>query len=101
MTDWIVVAGVVWMLLIGAVIFLAICRITTALEEEKLTRAGLPASHPVHHHVLQVLQSEDRTGIALTALAFVCSVVIAFMLADRILPGGVDKLLEILVVSVQ
>lgn len=101
MTDWIVVTGVVWMLLVATVIFLALSRISNAMEEEKLTRAGLPASNPVHAHLLHVIQSEDRTGIALTAIAFICSVIIAFMLADRILPGGVHKLMEILILSVQ
>ena len=99
--DWIVVAGVIWMLLVAAVIFLALCRISTTMEEEKLTRAGFPASSALHVHLLHVIQSEDRTGIALTAVAFICSVILAFMLADRILPGGIHKLVQILILSLQ
>jgi hypothetical protein len=101
MTDWIVVAGVVWMLLVGAVIFLALCRISTAMEEEKLTHAGWSESSALHVQLAHVIQSEDRTGIALTAAAFICSVVLAFMLANQILPGGIHRLVQILILSLQ
>lgn len=99
--DWIVVAGLVWMFLVAAVIFLALCRISTAMTEEKLARAGLPVASRIHAQLLHVIQSEDRAGIALTAVAFICSVFLALMLADRMLPGGIHKLVQILILSVQ
>jgi len=101
MTVWIVIAGVVWMLLIAATIFLALCRISTSMEEEKLTRARWPASSAVHVQLLHVIRSEDRTGVALTGVAFLCSVLPVFILADQILPGGSQKLVQILISSLQ
>jgi len=101
MTDWIVVTGVVWMLLVGTVIFLALCRISNAMEEEKLTRAGLPASNPVHVHLLHVIQSEDRTGIAPHGGRLHMQRHHRLHAGGPDTPGGVHKLMEILVLSVQ
>jgi len=77
----VVVAGVVWMFLVAAVIFLALCRISNAMEEQKLTRAGWNTQNPVHLRLRHVIQSEDRIGIALTVTAFIYTVILAALLA--------------------
>jgi hypothetical protein len=86
MMDRVVVAGVVWMFLVAAVIFLALCRISNAMEEQKLTRAGVNPENPAHLRLRNVIRSEDRFGIALTATAFLYTVFFAFLLAHTILP---------------
>ena len=84
--DRVVVAGLVWMFLVAAVIFLALCRISNAMEDEKLTHAGWNAQNPVHLRLRHVIHSEDRIGIALTVTAFIYTVILAVLLAQRILP---------------
>jgi len=74
MMDRVVVAGVVWMFLVAAVIFLALCRISNALEERKLARGR------VQLRLRQVIQSEDRIGITLTVTTFIYTVICAFLL---------------------
>jgi hypothetical protein len=86
MMDRVLVAGVVWMFLVAAVIFLALCRISNAIEEQKLTRAGLNPENPAHLRLRNVIQSEDHFGIALTVAAFLYTVFFAFLLARKILP---------------
>jgi hypothetical protein len=86
MMDRVVVAGVVWMFLVAAVIFLALCRISNAIEEQKLTHAGINPEDPAHLRLRNVIQSEDRFGISLTVAAFVYTVFFAFLLAQKILP---------------
>ena len=56
------------------------------MEDEKLTRAGWDTQNPVHLRLRQVIQSEDRIGIALTVTAFVYTVIFAVLLAQKILP---------------
>ena len=84
MIDHIVVAGVVWMFLVAAVIFLALCRISNAIEEQRLARAR--AESPVHFRLRQVIQSEDRIGITLTVTTFIYTVIFAILLAQKIAP---------------
>jgi hypothetical protein len=86
MMDGIVVAGVVWMFLIAAVIFVALCRISNAIEEQKLTRAGVNPENPAHLRLRNVIQSEDHFGIALTVIAFLYTLTFAFLLAHSVLP---------------
>lgn len=86
MMDRVVVAGVIWMLLVAAVIFLALCRISAAMEDEKLTRAGLDTGNQVHLRLRHLIRSEDRIGITLTATAFLYTVILAFLLGQQILP---------------
>lgn len=85
MIDHVVVAGVVWMFLVAAVIFLALCRISNAIEEQRLTRMGLDTENPVHLRLRDVIQSEDRIGITLTVTAFIYTVIFAFLLAQKML----------------
>lgn len=91
MTDWVMVAGVAWMFLIASVILLALFRISATMHDEKLS-----PTNPLHAHLRQVIHSEDRIGIALTIAAFIFSVALAFMLADQILRGVIEKLVQIL-----
>jgi len=79
-------AGVVWMFLVAAVIFVALGRISNAIEEQKLTRTGVNAENPAHLRLRTLIQSEDHFGIALTVIAFLYTVIFAFLLAQRILP---------------
>lgn len=95
MNDWIEVGAVVWMFLVAAVIFVAICRISAAMQDEKLTRGGISLSSPVHLHLRHVIQSEDRTGIVLTVAAFICSLILAFMLADWIFQGAIHEVVRV------
>lgn len=74
------------MLLVAAVIFLALCRISNAIEEQRLARARSHAENPVHFRLRQVIQSEDRIGITLTVTTFVYTVIFAILLAQRIPP---------------
>lgn len=86
MIDHVVVAGVVWMFLVAAVIFLALFRISNAIEEQRLTRARSAAESPVHLRLRQVIQSEDRIGITLTVTTFIYTVIFAVLLAQKISP---------------
>jgi hypothetical protein len=86
MMDRVVVAGIVWMFLVAAVIFMALCRISNATEDQKLMHAGLDPENRVHLRLRHVIQSEDRIGIALTVTAFIYTVIFAVLLAHRILP---------------
>jgi hypothetical protein len=86
MMDGVLVAGVVWMFLVAAVIFLALCRISNAIEDEKLTSVGISRENPVHLRLRSVIHSEDRIGIALTITAFAYTVFFAFLLARKIVP---------------
>jgi hypothetical protein len=81
MMDRVVVACVVWMFLVATVIFLALCRISNAIEEQKLTSAGWNNENPVHLRLRHVIQSEDRIGIPLAVTAFICTVILAVLLA--------------------
>ena len=96
MTDWVLIAGVAWMFLIASVILLALFRISAAMHDEKLMHTGLSPTNPIHAHLRQVIHSEDRIGLALTIAAFIFSVALAFMLADQILRGVIQKLVQIL-----
>ena len=86
MIDHVVVAGVLWMFLVAAVIFLALCRISNAIEEQRLARARSGAESPVHLRLRQVIQSEDRIGITLTVTTFIYTVIFAILLAQKFPP---------------
>ena len=77
------------MFLIASVILLALFRISATMHK-------LSPTNPLHAHLRQVIHSEDRIGIALTIAAFIFSVALAFMLADQILRGVIEKLVQIL-----
>jgi hypothetical protein len=93
MINWLLVTGVIWMCLVAAVIFLALCRISAAMHDQKLIRAGLDTAHPLHVRFRQLIQTEDRVGITLTVIAFICSIILAFMLADQVLRNTIHKLI--------
>jgi hypothetical protein len=81
MSNWVAVAAVVWLILIGGVIFLAMCRICAAMED-----AGLDIGDPLHLHLRHVIQFSDRVGISLTITAFALSVILASMLVRILSP---------------
>jgi hypothetical protein len=76
MIDHVIVAGVVRMFLVAAVIFLALCRISNAIEEQKLARR-------VQLRLRQLIQSEDRIGITLTVTTFIYTVIFAILLVQK------------------
>lgn len=88
MPEWMLFAAVAWMFLVAAVIFLALGRISAELSDEKLTRAGLGGADPLHLRLRQVIQTEDRLGIALTVAVVIASVILAIVLAGRIWQGA-------------
>ncbi|HCC58362.1 MAG TPA: hypothetical protein DEQ47_14105 [Solibacterales bacterium] len=95
MTNWIVVAGVIWTFLVTALIFVALSRIIAALRDQRLTRAGLSAASPLHLRLRHMIQVEDRTEIALTVSALVCSAILALLLANPIFETFIRKLVQI------
>lgn len=95
MNNWIVVAGVIWTFLVTAVIFLALCRIIAAWRDQRLMRAGLNGTNPMHLHLRHMIQFEDRAGMALTATALVCSAIVALLLANAIFDTFIRKLVQI------
>jgi hypothetical protein len=96
MFDWIVVGGIVWLALVAAVIFLALGRISAAMSDQRLTRAGLNRANPLHLRLRHVIQTEDRVGISLTILVAICSVVLGFLLANQIFRDAVHKMIQVL-----
>lgn len=74
------------MFLVAAVIFLALCRISNAIEEQKLTGTGVNAENPAHLRLRNVIRTEDRFGIGLTTTALAYTVFFAILLAQRIAP---------------
>jgi hypothetical protein len=86
MIDRIVIAGVVWTFLVAAVIFFSLCRISNAMEEQRLARARSGTQNPAHFRMRQIIQSEDRIGITLTVTTFIYTVIFAVLLAQKIAP---------------
>jgi len=95
MPGSILTAGLVWMLLIAAVIFLALGRISAAVSDEKLTRAGLCGTNPLHARLRRVIETEDRIGIALTVAVAIFSAVLAFALAVEVTRNAIERVLRI------
>jgi hypothetical protein len=81
MINWLAVAAVVWLFLVAGVIFLAVCRISAAMED-----GLLDTKDPLHLHLRHLIHFSDRVGISLTITAFICSVILAFMLLRILFP---------------
>src|SRR5258708_7854353 len=96
MVDWILVAGIIWMMLAAAVIFLALGRISAAMQDQHLRRAGIGDTDPLHLHLRHVIRSEDRIGISLTLAVAICTVILASMLADQVLRSAIHRFVQIL-----
>jgi hypothetical protein len=89
MMNQVLVEGILWMLLVAAVILLALVRTRHDMEALKLTRAGLSAENPAHLRVRHVIHAEDGAGIVLTVLtvtALIYTGIFAFILALKVLP---------------
>jgi hypothetical protein len=88
MTDWVLFTGIAWMLLIASVVFVALLRISATMHDS--------ASSPLHAHIRHLIHTEDRIGIALTAGAFIVTLVLAALLADQLLGGIIQKLAHLI-----
>ena len=73
--DWFAIAAVVWLFLVAGVIFFAVCRISATMQDGRLD-----IKDPLHARLQHLIQFSDRIGISLTISAFICSVILAFML---------------------
>lgn len=98
MIDWVAILGVVWMFLVAAIILLALFRISAAMYDQKVIHSRITAVNALHAHLRHVIHSEDRAGVALTITAFICGIALAFMLADQILRGAIQKLVQLLAI---
>jgi len=87
MTDWTLVAGVVYRFLIAAVLFVALGRISATMSAQR---------DPANTHLRHLVHTEDRIGVFLTIVVAICTVFLAFLLADHIFRDAIHKLVEIL-----